>query len=158
VSDNPIIPIGYVQAKAPLYKKREINEYTPEGRKAIHKHLEAVNMSILHYLMRTPLKYASIELNVNRLSLYCSQRGKCSVTKQLMEFNKIHCHHKTSRKSGGTDCYVNLVLVSEDVHTLIHATDNNIIRRYLFSLKLNRDQIRKLNTLRKKAGVPEIVK
>jgi len=158
VSDNPIIPIGYVQAKAPLYKKREINEYTPEGRKAIHKHLEAVNMSILHYLMRNPLKYASIELNVNRLSLYCSQRGKCSVTKQLMEFNKIHCHHKTPRKNGGTDCYANLVLVSEDVHTLIHATDNNTIRRYLFSLKLNRDQIRKLNTLRKKAGVPEIVK
>jgi hypothetical protein len=192
VSGNPIIPIGYVQTKAPLYKKREINEYTPEGRTAIHKQLEVVDMrqppktlnfqklmlknrmksrlvflktrfsevamSILHYLMRNPLQYASIELNVNRLSLYCAQHGKCSVTKKPMEFNNIHCHHKTPRKNGGTDRYANLVLVSEDVHMLIHATDENTIRRYLILLKLDRDQVRKLNTLRKKAGVPEILK
>jgi CRISPR/Cas system Type II protein with McrA/HNH and RuvC-like nuclease domain len=158
VGGNPIIPIGYVQTKAPLYKKREINEYTPEGRMAIHKQLEAVDMSILHYLMRNPLRYASIELNVNRLSLYCAQHGKCAVTKKPMEFNEIHCHHKTPRKKGGTDRYANLVLVSEDVHMLIHAANEDTIRRYLASLKLDRDQVRKLNTLRKKAGVPEILK
>jgi hypothetical protein len=130
VSGNPIIPIGYVQTKAPLYKKREVNEYTPEGRTVIHKQLEVVDMSILHYLMRNPLQYAGIGLNVNRLSLCCAQHGKCSVTKKPMEFNKIHCHHKTPRKNGGTDSYANLVLVSEDVHMLIHATDGNTIRRY----------------------------
>jgi group II intron reverse transcriptase/maturase len=156
VSGNPIIPIGYIQTKAPLYKKREINEYTPSGRAAIHKNLEVVNMSILHYLMRNPLQYASIELNVNRLSLYCAQHGKCAVTKKPMEVNEIHCHHKKPRKISGTDCYSNLVLVSEDVHVLIHATDETTIRRYLASLKLDRDQTRKLNTLRKKVGVPEI--
>jgi group II intron reverse transcriptase/maturase len=153
VSGQLIIPLGYVQTKAPLYKRREVNEYTPDGRNAIHKNLEVVNMSILHYLMRNPLQYASVDLNVNRLSLYCAQHGKCAVTKKPLEISKIHCHHKVPRKCGGKDNYANLVLVSENVHTLIHATDVATIVRYTAMLKLDRDQIRKLNTLRKKAEV-----
>jgi hypothetical protein len=153
VNGMPLIPIGYVQTKAPLYKKREVNEYTPAGRAAIHKNLEAVNMNILHYLMRNPLQYASVDLNVNRLSLYCAQHGKCAVTKQPMELTKIHCHHKIPRKCGGTDYYANLALVSDDVHILIHATDSATIARYLKSLALGGKQLQKLNTLRKTAGL-----
>jgi group II intron reverse transcriptase/maturase len=153
VSGQPLIPLGYIQTKAPLYKRRDVNEYTPEGRKAIHKNLEIVNMSILHYLMRNPLQYASVELNVNRLSSYCAQHGNCAVTKQPLERTRIHCHHKVPRSLGGNDSYANIVLVSEDVHTLIHATEADTIARYIAMLKLDRDQIRKLNTLRKKVGL-----
>ena len=153
VKGEAIIPIGYVQTKAPKFKRREVNQYTTEGRKTIHKNLEAVNMSILHYLMRNPVQYASVELNSNRLALYCAQQGCCAVTKQPMEIGDIHCHHKVPRKQGGTDQYSNLVLVTEAVHILIHATDSDVLQRYTQLLKLNAHQREKVNSLRKKAGL-----
>jgi len=153
VSGQALIPIGYIQTKAPLYKRREVNQYTPQGRESIHKNLEAVDMTVLHYLMRTPVQYASVELNTNRLSLYCAQHGRCAVTKLPLEIGRMHCHHKKPRKDGGDDRYKNLVLVTDDVHMLIHATDGEVIARYVQLLKLNAKQRDKLNTLRKQAGL-----
>ncbi len=153
VSGQALIPIGYIQTKAPLFKRRNINQYTPEGRKQIHKNLETVNLDILHYLMRNPIWYASIEFNSNRLSLYCAQQGKCAITKQALEIGDIHCHHKEPRKNGGSDKYNNLVLVTEAVHILIHATDNAVVEQYLGELKLDFKQKQKINTLRKIAGL-----
>lgn len=156
VSGQALIPIGYVQTKAPLFKRREMNQYAVEGRKTIHKSLEAVDMRILHYLMRNPVQYASVELNNNRLALYSAQHGCCAVTKQPLEIGQIHCHHKTPRKQGGNDRYGNLVLVTEDAHVLIHATDSEVIARYTQLLKLNAKQREKLNTLRKATGLLSI--
>ena len=153
VNGQALIPIGYVQTKAPLFKRREVNQYTAEGRKIIHKSLETVNISILHFLMRNPVQYASVELNTNRLALYCAQQGCCAVTKQPLEIGNIHCHHKIPRKQGGNDRYSNLVLVSEEIHILIHATDREVIARYSQLLKLNAKQQAKLNTLRKTVGL-----
>lgn len=153
VSGQAIIPIGFVQTKAPLFKRREVNQYTLEGRKAIHKSLETVNVSILHNLMRNPVQYASVELNTNRLALYCAQHGCCAVTKQPLEVGNIHCHHKIPRKQGGNDRYANLTLVSEKVHILLHATDSEVIALYTQLLKLNAKQRKKLNALRKTASL-----
>lgn len=153
VSGQAVIPIGYIQAKAPLYKRREVNQYTEQGRRSIHKNLEVVNMSILHYLMRNPVQFASVELNNNRLALYCAQHGCCAVTKQPLEIGDIHCHHKLLRERGGNDQYGNLVLVTEAVHILIHATDSEVIARLIQTLQLNTRQRAKLNTLRKTAGL-----
>ena len=153
VSGQAVIPIGYVQTKAPLYKRREVNQYTEQGRRSIHKNLESVNMSILHYLMRNPVQFASVELNNNRLALYCAQHGCCAVTKQPLEIGDIHCHHKLPREKGGNDQYGNLVLVTETVHILIHATDSEVIARLVQTLRLNVRQRAKLNTLRKTAGL-----
>lgn len=153
VNGQALIPIGYVQTKAPLYKRRKVNQYTAEGRKLIHKSLEAVNIGILHYLMRNPIQYASVELNNNRLALYCAQHGCCAITKRQLEIGSIHCHHKEPKRQGGDDRYSNLVLISEDVHVLVHATDNDVITKYMHLLKLNAKQKAKLNTLRKKAGL-----
>lgn len=153
VSGQALIPIGYVQTKTPLFKRREVNQYTIEGRNTIHKSLEAVNMSILHYLMRNPVQYASVELNTNRLALYCAQHGCCAVTKQPLEIGNIHCHHKKPRKQGGNDRYANLILVSEEVHILIHATDSEVIACYTQLLSMKAKQREKLNSLRKAAGL-----
>lgn len=153
VNGQAVIPIGYIQAKAPLYKRREVNQYTEQGRRSIHKTLESVNISILHYLMRNPVQFASVELNNNRLALYCAQHGCCAVTKQPFEIGDIHCHHKLPRAKGGNDQYGNLVLVTETVHILIHATDSEVIARLVQTLRLNARQRAKLNTLRKIAGL-----
>lgn len=149
VKKHPILPIGYIKHSNPMFKKKIINKFTAEGRTEIHKQLENINMGVLHYLMLNPDMGKSIEYNDNRLSLYSAQQGKCAVTEKPLELGDIHCHHKISRKLGGDDKYQNLVIVSEDVHILIHATTAEIIITYLGKLKLDKRQLSKVNSLRR---------
>lgn len=151
-----LIPMGYVKHKAPLDKKRSVNKYTAEGRAEIHKKLEAINMDTLYQIMQNPVKQRSIEYNDNRLSLYCTQQGKCAITKQILKIGKMHCHHKIPVKNGGKDNYGNLIFLTEEVHILLHATDTTVIEHYMSILKLNHNQMIKLNKLRKQAGLEEI--
>lgn len=153
VNGFALIPMGYAQTRAPLFKGRKVNQYTVEGRKAIHKELTTTDMGTLHYLMRNPIPDGSVEMNGNRLALYSAQRGCCSVSKLPLEIGDIHCHRKIPKPQGGGDNYGNLTLVTETVHLLIHATDSAAIGRYLSLLELNNKQIEKLNALRKKAGL-----
>lgn len=153
VYNHALIPIAYVQHKNPMYKPNDINRYTPKGRELIHKKLACVNTAILEYLMRNPVEGQSIEFNDNRLSLYCAQQGKCAISGATLEIGNIHCHHKKLRSMGGTDEYANLILVLENVHRLIHATCDETIRKYIQSLSLNPQQIKKLNKLRSLAGL-----
>lgn len=143
-----LVPIGYIKHKYPMAKKRVINLYTKAGREEIHKNLEKVDMKILHYLMRNPVAYKSIEYNDNRLSLYSAQMGKCAITGKVMEIGDIHCHHKVPICHGGTDKYQNLVLVCEKVHKLIHATNPETINKLLAELNLNSKQLKTLKKLR----------
>ncbi len=148
VHNTALAPIGYIQHKNPMFKKRIINKYTAEGRAEIHKNLEHVNMSVLLYLMRNPVMGRSMEYNDNRLSLYSAQLGKCAITKKILEIGEIHCHHKTPVYLHGGDNYMNLMLVTDEVHRLIHAVDTDVIAEHLKRLNLNKRQIAKINKLR----------
>jgi len=149
-----LAPIGYVRHKNPMMKRRIINSYTSEGREAIHKALgHSINTKIMHYLMRNPIPYRSTAYNDNRISLYCAQFGKCAVTGKVLSAGDIHCHHKLPRYLGGTDEYKNLVIVCEDVHRLIHATNPKIIRKYMSILNLDAKQLKKLNKYRSLVNV-----
>ena len=143
-----LAPIGYVKHRHPIQRKRGVNSYTAEGRAMIHKQLEAVDMEILHYLMRNPVWNASIEYNDNRLSLYSAQMGKCAVTGAKLMIGDMFCHHKVPRCNGGTDAYQNLILVCGNAHRLIHATDPNTIARIADSLNLTPKQKTKVDKLR----------
>jgi hypothetical protein len=156
IDGRALVPIGYVQYKSPVCKKREVNKYTPEGRMAIHKNLRDIDMEILHYLMRNPVGNQSIEYNDNRLSLYCAQKGKCAITGTHLEKERIHCHHKVPKKLGGDDSYSNLIIIDVLVHRLIHATKIETIKKYLSELKLTDKQIKKVNSLRKYLGLDSI--
>lgn len=156
IHGKTLVPIGYVQHKNPMDKKKCINKFTPKGRQEIHKTLECVNLKILHYLMRNPIPSRSIEYNDNRLSLYCAMQGKCAITGKILEIGEIHCHHKTPIKSGGTDKYENLLLISEDVHILLHATNSETIEKYLKKLCLDSKQRNKLNKYRQILGLAKI--
>ena len=148
VAGHAVVPVGYIRHKPPKSMNRKINSYMPEGRAEIHKNLDRIDMTVLHYLMRNPVLYHSIEYNDNRLSLYSAQMGKCAVSGKILAIGDIHCHHKVPRHLGGKDNYQNLVLVCEDVHHLIHATNPDIIRKYLEILNLDQKQKEKLNKLR----------
>ena len=153
----PIAPIGDVRHKKPMSKKRIVNSYTPEGRVDIHNKLR-LNMSVLFQLMKTDIPCRSVEYMDNRLSVWCAQYGRCAITGKELAVSEIHCHHKTPLRAPffGTDRYENLIIVHVDVHRLIHATNPEVISKYLNKLGLSKRQMQKLNKLRKMAGTPVI--
>lgn len=147
-----IIPIGYYKSRNPMCKKRNINQYTKEGRMLIYKQPQ-INISVMRYLMRNPIPKRTIEYNDNRISLYIGQKGKCAVTGLELEIGKMHCHHIVPIKMGGSDNYDNLIFVDEKVHRLLHAVDNKTIEKYLNSLGLNMKSLKKINKLRSIANL-----
>ena len=64
----------------------------------------------------------------------------------------MEVHHLVAKSNGGKDNYANLVLITGDVHKLIHATGPNTIRKYLDKLKNCKLNMNKLNKLRSLAG------
>ena len=104
---------------------------------------------MVHALMRNPVKGETAEYNDNRISLYVAQCGKCAITAELLDIEDIHCHHKKQKDDGGTDEYSNLIIVSEHMHRLIHATDSDTIVEIMSRHSLKKKQIEKLNKLRK---------
>ncbi len=155
---RPIIPLSYVRNKKPMMKQVKINKYTPEGRKLIHNQLKDIMEIELTYLRNNPVggERGTIELNDNRLSLYVAQKGKCAITGRLLVENEWHCHHKTLWSETHDDSYKNLVLILSDVHKLIHATTLETIADYLLRLRLDKEQIAKVNKLRLAVGNTEI--
>ena len=155
ISSKTVAPVGYIQTKTPLFKKKKVCKYTPEGRAEIHKNL-GINTSIMLALMRIKEPRRSVEYMDNRISLYAAQYGRCAVTGKELGLDEIHCHHKQPLSMGGTDKYMNLVIVHRDIHRLIHATDPNTIAMYLNLFQLDKKALAKLNALRVLAGQPEI--
>ena len=155
ISSKTVAPVGYIQTKTPLFKKKKVCKYTPEGRAEIHKNL-GINTSIMLALMRIKEPRRSVEYMDNRISLYAAQYGRCAVTGKELWLDEIHCHHKQPLCKGGTDKYMNLVIVHRDIHRLIHATDPNTIAVYLNLFQLDKKALAKLNALRILVGQPEI--
>ena len=155
MNGHPLVPMAYVQTRNAQHKKKTVNRYTLEGRAEIHKNL-GVNTDIMLWLMQNPVMDKSVEFADNRISLYAAQYGRCAVSgAELMPYD-IRCHHKVPLENGGTDKYGNLVLVTETVHFLIHATRTETIQKYLRELQLNKKQIKKLNRLRELAGLSAV--
>lgn len=152
IGRNILLPIGYIQHHPPIHKKKSVNKYTADGRAEIHKNLESVDMTILHILMRNPNMSASAEYNDNRISLYVAQQGKCSVTKERLSLEDIHCHHKLPKSLGGGDDYANLIILHERIHRLVHATQEETISAIMQTVQLDKRQLDKLNKLRKSVG------
>ena len=153
---HPIVPLGYVQPKNAQHKRKAVNKYTAEGRKQIHQNLK-FNTSVMLWMMRNPVKSRTVEYADNRISLFAAQYGKCAITGKQLSTDDIHCHHKVPVSKGGGDEYANLILVSKDIHTVIHASADETIRKYLTILKLDAKQLTKLNKLRTMAEMPQII-
>ncbi len=146
-TNEPIYPIGYIQHKPPWTKKRSVNLYTVEGRKEIHDNLK-INTSLMVQMMMSATRN-NTEFSDNKISLFSAQRGKCAITgKYFQNPEDIHCHHKLPKQYGGSDKYDNLVLVLPQIHRLIHATNQEIISKYLELLKLDKVQLARLNKYR----------
>lgn len=152
ISNKPLFPIGAIKTKPPMCINQNINNYTEEGRKMIHAKHNSVSNRILKLLMENPNPAKSVEYNDNRISLYVAQKGECKVTKQYLEIDNMECHHIKSVSMGGTDEYSNLVLITYEVHKLIHATKTETINKYINIINPNKTVLSKINKLRKQVG------
>ena len=151
ISSKTICLIGYIKTKTPMFKKKKICKYTPEGREEIHKNLK-INTRTMLELMRVKDKRRSIEYMDNRISLFAAQYGRCNVTGKELSINEIHCHHKVPIKLGGTDEYSNLVILHQDIHILIHSTDIGTQNTYLKLINPDKKALNKINELRLLVG------
>jgi len=156
LNGHPVIPVAYIRTKDALHKKKSVNRYTPEGRAEIHENL-GIDVNTMLWLMRNPAGSMTIEFADNRISLFAAQYGKCAVTGEVLLPHNVYCHHKTPKENGGTDKYGNLILVTEEVHIVIHAVLPETVGAYLKELCLNKSQLAKLNKLRELAGNPAIM-
>lgn len=155
INGRPIIPVGAVHPRNALNRNKSVNKYTPEGRTLIHRNLK-INTDDMLWLMRHPLKGKSIEYSDNILSLYAAQYGKCGVTGQPMDVHDICAHHKVPKNRGGTDEYSNLILVTKEIHSIIREENEAVAKVYANDLKLDDKAVKKLNKLRKTAGMSPI--
>ena len=151
-----LYPISLINTKYPMCFSQDICNYTEVGRAKIHDNLSTINKRILKYIMENPIIGEDTELNDNRISLYVGQAGICSVSGKILEIGNMEVHHKIPKKNGGTSKYNNLTLITYNIHKLIHATDKDIIDKYLKMEKLTKNQLEKLNKLRKIVGNYEI--
>lgn len=122
------------------------------GRAKIHALQNAVNPRLLRQLMENPIQGASIELNDNRISMFVAQHGKCAISKEPLALGNMVVHHITPKQAGGGDNYANLILVTPDVHQLIHAKAEETVQKYLNKLKSCKLNMARLNKLRELAG------
>jgi group II intron reverse transcriptase/maturase len=157
VAKTILFPIAAIKWKKCNQFSQEICRYTPLGRAKIHDNLK-LDVTILTYLMRNPVQGESVEYNDNRISLYSGQYGRCAISNISLEIGNMKVHHIIPRNSGGKDMYNNLILVTGEIHILIHATIEDTIAEYLKKVKLDDLGFDKLNKFRILVGNSEIDK
>lgn len=153
--DTPMLPIGYIQHQKQMNFNQK-STYVAKDREEIHQNQKAVDTSDLKYLVENPIQGQSAEYNDNRVSLFVGQYGKCYVTGNPLNISEMHCHHKKPRALGGIDEYKNLVLIEENIHRLVHLTNEKTITEYVTKLGLSTKELEKVNKLRKQANLQEI--
>ncbi len=158
INGYPLIPIGFIKTRTALLPKNGVNKFTVEGRELMHKEQQSVPNWQVQWIRKHPVinERASIEFNDNRISLFLAQKGKCAVSGEELILTEMDCHHKQLWSLTKDDRYSNLVLITRDVHRLIHVTEKDTIRMYLEHLNLNGEQMKKLNKLRVLIGNEEL--
>ena len=147
-----IFPIYGVKCEPAMSFNQSICNYTEEGRNAINQQLNNISSKIIRYLLDNSNENNSTEYNDNRISSIIGQRGKCYVTGEYLKIGEMECHHKLMKSDEGSDNYKNLAWVSSDIHKLIHATNTDTIERYIKKVALNKEGLKRLNSLRKQVG------
>ena len=95
---------------------------------------------------------------VHAMGLYTTQYGKCPIT-ELPLSDGLEIHHKDAKASGGSDKYMNLVILNEYAHKLVHSFNKETIQRYIKLIKNLGGKINKayLNKLRKMLNLEPIM-
>ncbi len=68
----------------------------------------------------------------------------------------MECHHKKLKSKNGTDEYSNLVWLCTEAHKLVHATQKDVINKYLNRIKIDKKGLKRFNVLRRLVGNSDI--
>ena len=103
-------------------------------------------------------KWINSLVAVHAIGLYTAQYGKCPLT-DLPLSDGFEIHHKVTKASGGSDRYINLVMLNEYSHKLVHSSNKEIIQKYIKLIKNLGGKINKayLNKLRKMLNLEPIM-
>ncbi|WP_234885109.1 HNH endonuclease signature motif containing protein [Clostridium tarantellae] len=155
ICGRAIYPVHFIKHTSSMNFNQNINDYSKDGREKSTKSLKKNTKLIILQLSERYNPYETVEYNDNRVSRASMTGMKCEVTKIPLEIDEMHCHHQIPRKYGGTDKYDNLRILHKDVHILVHATDEEIIKKYIHILAKSQNTIKRvlnnLNKLRKEA-------
>ncbi|MDM5186193.1 group II intron reverse transcriptase/maturase [Bacillus sp. DX4.1] len=157
VAGNHVYPLADIQTRFPQNFSQDICNYTEKGRQKLIKSLKGNIANEIQKMLLSSSKGKNMEYTDNRISRYSMQNGKCAVTGIFLLADDAHCHHKLPKDIGGTDEFNNLIIVHEFVHRLIHATNEETIRKYMRILQLNDKQLKKINKLRKVCNLVALV-
>lgn len=153
IGGRVIIPVSYVQHEYPKYKRREVNKYVMKNCQE-YSVPNSINFEIIKYLIENAYKWESIEFADNILSRYIAQKGICPILHKPLHLHNMDCHHIKPRVSGYAEnnTYQNLIVITTDMHRLIHVTKEKTIQEYLQKYQLNDQQIDLINKFRVHAG------
>lgn len=152
INNITIFPIYGCKYSIARSFKQDICNYTNIGRKAIHSNLKVDTCQLIYYYLNRNSGHASDGFIDNSISLIAGQQGVCYVSNEILEIGNMEYHHKTPRYLGGTDEYKNLVWLNKNAHKLVHATVQETINKYLGLLSLDKQGLKRINSLRKLVG------
>lgn len=155
IGDVTLIPIHCVRFKIPRGFTQSNTPYSEEGRVRIFKQLNAILAVPLAKITESPIMDETIEYNDNRISRWISQQGRCYVTDEFLN-ESFECHHVVPRKLGGSDRFDNLVILTPEVHRMVHMTNVEIIVEMLKYYGIKGDKLKKFNKLREGARLGQI--
>lgn len=151
-----LYPLQAIKTRTNLNFSQELTPFTEIGRLSIFKKLKPQITEEILKLMQSYIPNGAAEYMDNRLSRYSMKNGCCEITGQFLYAEDVHCHHFIPKNLGGSDDFDNLRIIHKSVHKLVHATKEETIVRYLSFLKLNSNQIKKINQYRKACNLEPI--
>lgn len=160
VDNEPLIPICDVQYKTNVAFKKVKCNYTKEGRIALGYEKLFID-DVLKELNKNLSNTDNIQLYDNKISKYSMQKGKCEISKIMLNTENGEVHHTTPKEFGGSDSFRNIVWLHYSVHKLIHCSNMETIMKYIKSVMEESDikleiMIKKINKYRKVANMNPI--
>lgn len=156
IGEITLFPIHGCTNVPPMNFSQDICDYTPEGRSATHRKLKDSSTQVIYNYLRTSNKFTNQKLFDNSISLLAGQYGRCYVSGRALTIGNMECHHRKPKSMGGGDDYRNLAWLTYEIHKLVHAVDEKIIKYYSEGLNLDEKGVKRLNYLRKLVGNSEI--
>lgn len=147
---HPVVPLSYVQHRNPMMIKKDYRSMDTIDDAHVRVEMSKLRDNA-HYNNRRSIEYMD-----NRIVKYSVQKGKCAVTGLLLYADEVTCHHIEPYRVSRNDSYINLVILQENIHRLIHASQDETIQRYLTKLRLSKKELTHVNKYRKLVGNDEI--
>mgnify|MGYP002853521871 CR=1 FL=1 len=148
-----IYPIHGVKHSYPMCFSQDVCDYTAEGRSKSVKKLKSQTNTKIKELRKHYKRNETIQYNDNLISRASMCNMKCEITGIELELDTIDCHRIKPKNKGGNDEYKNLLIVSKNVHKILH---KEVITKSDVNFIKEQKQIDKLNKYRKILGLKEI--